>query len=349
VPRDRSETGPPRTPARQTFTAAVDALAGQLRHDHSILAAILCGSLAHDTVWEKSDVDLVLVTIDEAKVSADAISLYADGVNVHASLITRAAFRRMAQGSLQNSFMHALIAKGRLLYTHDETIARLCESLHDLGARDREVQLLGAATAALPALYKARKWLVTRGDLEYSALWLLYTATPLAQIEVIGAGQIAGREVIPDAMKLNPELFRIVYTDLLNAPKRRAGIEAALATVDRYLAARAAVLFAPVLTYLRDAREARACSEIENHFTRNLGFRGVTTACEYLADEKLIGKVSLPARLTRKSGVAVQELAFVYLDDPSGPRDDDSWEPSPPASTRSAKRRPGGRAGETRS
>lgn len=298
-----------------------------MRADRSILAAILCGSLAHDTVWEKSDVDLVLVTIDEAKVSAESISLEADGLNVHASLITRAAFRRLVQGSLQNSFMHSLLAKGRLLYTHDETIARLCEGLHELGARDREVQLLRAATGALPALYKARKWLVTRGDLDYTALWLLYTATPLAQIEVIGAGLIAGREVIPDALALNPELFRVVYTDLLNAPKSRRGVEAALDTVARYLAARAPVLFAPVLAYLRDAGEARACSEIENHFSRNFAVQGVTTACEYLADEKLIGKVSLPARLTKRSTTSVQELAFVYLDDASLPVDDDSWEP----------------------
>jgi hypothetical protein len=33
--------------------------------DRSIVAAILCGSLSHDTVWAKSDIDLVLVTIDD--------------------------------------------------------------------------------------------------------------------------------------------------------------------------------------------------------------------------------------------------------------------------------------------
>ena len=36
--------------------------------DRSILAAILCGSLSHDIVWEKSDIDLTLVTIDDKKV-----------------------------------------------------------------------------------------------------------------------------------------------------------------------------------------------------------------------------------------------------------------------------------------
>jgi hypothetical protein len=125
-------------------------------------------------------------------------------------------------------------------------------------------------------------------------------------------------------MKLNPSLFATIYTDLLNKPKTRAGIAAALETADRYLARRASTLFAPVLAYLRDAAEARSCSEIETHFARNLGVSGVTTACEYLADQRLIGKVSLPARLTKRSTVAVQELAFVHL---GGPPDEDTWEP----------------------
>jgi hypothetical protein len=312
---------------RRTFTDAVDALAAQIRPDTSILAAILGGSLAHDTVWEKSDVDLVLITIDEAKVSADSISLYADGVNVHALLITRGAFSRMVQGAVQNSFMHSFLAKGRLLYTHDATITQLCASLHLLGDRDRELQLLRAATHALGPLYKAHKWLITRGDLDYTALWLLYTATPLAQIEVVAAGRIAGREVIPEALKLNPKVFKTIYSDLLDQPVTRARVDAALACVDRYLAERTPILFAAVLAYLRDAGEARSCTEIDHHFSRNLGVDCVCAACEYLADQKLIGKVSLPVRLTKRSTATVQELAFVYLQPAQDPFDDDTWAP----------------------
>ena len=313
--------------ARQAFTAALDVLVEQLKRDRSILAALLCGSLSHDTVWEKSDIDLLLVTIDDSKVKGDGIALYADGVNVHACLVPRREFRKVVEGSLQNSFMHALLAKGRLLYTHDETIARLCQGLHELGARDREIQLLRAATGALPALYKAHKWLVTRGDLEYTALWILYTATSLAEIEIIGAGMVADREVIPRAMKLNPDLFETIYTRLLNTKKTRASVEAALAAVDCYLADRAPALFAPVVAYLREAGETRSCAEIEDHFTRHLGVSNVTTACEYLADQGTIGKVSIPARLTKKSNVDVQEMAFVYLAESTDPGPDDEWTP----------------------
>jgi hypothetical protein len=53
----------------------------------------------------------------------------------------------------------------------------------------------------------------------------------------------------------------------------------------------------------------------------------VTTACEYLADQGTIGKVSVPARLTKKSNVDVQELAFVYLADSAGAVPDDEWTP----------------------
>jgi hypothetical protein len=37
------------------------------------------------------------------------------------------------------------------------------------------------------------------------------------------------------------------------------------------------------------------------------------TACEYLADQGIIGKASTPARLTKKSNIQIQELAFFDL------------------------------------
>lgn len=298
---------------RQRFNQALDGLVSQTREDRSILAAVLCGSLSHDTVWAKSDIDLVLVTVDDKKIASSDLSLYADGVNVHAILMPRAEFRQVVEGSTRNSFMHSFLAKGRLLYTHDPTIADLCAALAGMGARDTQVQLLRAATSALPSIYKARKWFVTRGDLDYTALWILYSATALARVEVIGRRLLADREVLPQAMALNPPFFKTIYTDMLNVRKTRKSVQEALDAVDGYVAERATTLFRPILDHLREVREARACSEIEAHFTRHFDVGGVTIACEYLADQGLIGKASTPVRLTRKSSLEVQELAFFSL------------------------------------
>jgi predicted nucleotidyltransferase len=301
----------------ERFNAALDALMDQVKEDRSVLAAILCGSLSHDTVWDKSDIDLILVTIDDKKVAESNLALYADGVNVHTSLMPRAQFRKLVEGSIRNSFIHSFLTKGRLLYTHDETITELCARLREIGERDTQVRLLSAGLHALAPIYKAHKWLLTRGDLEYTALWILYAATPLAQIEVIGRRLLADREVIPQAMKLNPAFFKPVYADLLNSKKTRKNVQDALESVDRYLAERAVTLFGPVIDHLREVGEARSCSEIEGHFQRNLGVSGVTAACEYLADRGLIGKASTPVQLTKKSNIEVQELAFFYLEDQS--------------------------------
>jgi predicted nucleotidyltransferase len=303
------------TSIQQTFTAALDGLVAELKADRTVLAAVLCGSLSHDTVWAKSDIDLILVTIDDQRAARERndVALYADGVNIHVILMPRAQFRRSVEGAVRNSFVHSLLAKGRLLYTHDPTIATLCASLQEMGERDRQIQCFRAASSALPAMYKAHKWFITRGDLDYTALWILYAATPLAQVEVIGAGLLADREVIPQALKLNPAFFKIIYTDLINAPKTKARVQKALDAMDAYIGERATTLFAPIFEYLQECGDARSCTEIDAHFARNFDVQHVTAACEYLADQNLIGKASTPVRLTKKSNVDMQELAFFSI------------------------------------
>ena len=300
------------TIARQRFNDALEALIEEVKRDRSVLAAILCGSLSYDTVWDKSDIDLVLVTVDDKKSGDEGVALYADGINVHALVMPRTQFRQAVEGSIRNGFQHSFLAKGRLLYTHDQTIAALCEQLHVIGERDIQIQLLNTAGGALPAIYKAHKWFRTRGDLEYTALWILYAASGLAKVEVLSARLLADREVLPQAIRLNPTFFKIIYTDLLNTKKTVKNVQAALSAIDGYLAERTPLVFGPILDYLREVGEARSATEIDDHFRRNFGLSGVTGVCEYLADQGLIGKAPLPARLTRRSNIDVQELAFFH-------------------------------------
>jgi predicted nucleotidyltransferase len=303
---------------QRKFSEALDALVGQVQQDRSILAAILCGSLSHDQVWAKSDIDLLLVTIDDKKVEAGHRALYADGLNVHAMLMPRAVFRKLVEGAVQQSFMHSFMTKGRLLYTHDESIADVFATLEaaragKIGEHDTELQLLTAATGVLGPLDKAHKWLITRGDLEYCSLYILYAATPLAQIEVLDARKLVDREVIPQALALNPSFFKTIYVDLLNNKKTAKAVEAALDATDRYLAERAPRVFAPVLEHLREAGDTRSATDIDHHFLRTHGIECVSGACEYLADLGLIGKAATTIQLTKKSNADVQELAFFHL------------------------------------
>jgi len=306
------KTASPSDTIQRKFTEALEELVAEVKRDKSILAAVLCGSLSHDTVWAKSDIDLLLITADEKKNESSTVALYSNGVNVHALLMSRTQFRQIAEGSLRNSFMHSFLTKGRVLYSHDDTIPAMCARLWDIGERDTQIQLLRAGIQALAPVDKAHKWLITRGDLDYSALWILHAASALARIEIIKARRLTDREVIPQAMQLNPAFFKIIYSDLLNNKKTAKTVQAALDAIDAYLAKHTPALFGLVLDYLRETGDTRSASDLEAYFSRNLDVEGVTGACEYLSDRGLISKVSTPLQLTKRSNISVQEMAFVY-------------------------------------
>lgn len=299
----------------QHYAGALDDLVATLRADRTILAAILCGSLSHDAVWARSDIDLLLITIDDKKAADRSfLGLNSRDVNVHACICTRGDFRKMVDGALRNSFQHSMLAKSRLLYTHDETIPAMLESLHQIGERDTQLQLLAAGIEALLPMDKAHKWFLTRGDLNYAALWILYAATPLAKIEILKARRLVDREVMPHAMELNPEFFRIVYTDLLNTKKTVKNVKAALDDMDAYFASHARQIFQPVIAHLAEVGEARSATEIDSYFARAYGLSCVSAACEYLSELKVLAKVSTPVQLTRRSNVSLQEMAFFLLE-----------------------------------
>lgn len=308
---------------QKRFEEALEAFVEKARQDRHILAAVLFGSLSHDRVWEKSDIDLMVVTRDdkdlyrkrneeEDEVSATLVEY---DVNLHVFMKPRSAFKKMIEGSLQSSFMHSAFAKSRLLFTHDETIRELYDDIQQLRARDRQAQFLRAGSTVLPSLYKAEKWFHVRHDLYYSFLYIMYTVTGLAQIEVFLHRQLAGREVIQQAQRLNPAFFEAIYTRLIDEPKTEETITAALALINRYLEEKIPVLFQPVLDYLAEEGSARSVTDIETYFDNQMNVQGVTTICEWLADKDIITKMSSPMKLTTKSNVTYEEMAFFYMDD----------------------------------
>ena len=157
---------------RQQFAAALDALIAQVRQDPSVLAAILCGSLSHDTVWA----------------SPTSTGAHHGGRQAGRGRKPRALRRRRqrprhpdaARGVPQHGrrvdsqLVHALAAGEGPAALHPRRDDR--RPLR-AAARDRRSRYAAPVLAPRPArcrpIDKAHKWFVTRGDLDYTALWIL--------------------------------------------------------------------------------------------------------------------------------------------------------------------------------
>lgn len=300
---------------RARYEAAVDELVADLQQDRQVVAIALFGSLAYDVVWDRSDIDLMVVLAERPGDDHGRGMLCYGGVNVHAVLTTRDEFKKARAGAMFGSAWDSMNETSRLLFSRDPTIDALFEEEGVVGGRDQSTVTLRYACQAVPTLTKAQKWLSVKGDLEYASLWALFALESLARIEVVRRGLRPNREVIRQALELEPELFGAIYFDLLNKKKTKALVRDRIGSIDGYLRANGDELFAPIVGYLAERREPVFAGEIEHHFDRRHAVSGAVFACEYLADNKVIEKTSVPVRLTRKSNVDVEGLAFMYLPD----------------------------------
>jgi hypothetical protein len=296
---------------RERYEAAIAALTETLRRDRTILGAVLFGSLAYDEVWEKSDIDLHL--IGEESVKPANYTLTADGISIHAYLMPRSQFKKIAEGSVQGGFMNSTLARSRLLFSKDDSLTLLFENAGPLGARDRQAQLLTRGIECLLPLTKAQKWFTVKRDYDYATVYLLHTAGALARVETIAAGDNPGREAIHQALRHNPTFFRHIYTDLLHGPKDAAAVGDALAAIDRYLTERIDLLFEPILDYLADAGGPRGTREINEHFSRHWGVTMIDAACDFLVEKGRVAAVGVPLRLTKDSRVTVDEAGYALV------------------------------------
>lgn len=160
-----------------------------------------------------------------------------------------------------------------------------------------------------------RRLLTVKVDLELARQHLIGIAWSLAAIEIILRGEVYEQEVIYKALEHNPDLFKIVYTDLLGGPPNEEKIETALRTVDEYLDEHWQHHLKPLVTYLKKRGGVLPLSEIGDEFAHTQIYPWhLETACEWLADKGVLERVSMPITLTTKSSVEIEEPAYELVD-----------------------------------
>ncbi|QHW33711.1 hypothetical protein GZH47_24880 [Paenibacillus rhizovicinus] len=296
---------------QQTYRIALETVTEQLRLDNRVLAAFVMGSLSYDVVWEKSDIDMTIITDDEKKPTGSVV-LVEQGICISANLVSRQQFKSNLERSLNASFFHSYLSKGTLLFCNDASIRDLYERVRHVGERDLDVQLLNVASGVVTLLEKAEKWIVVKKDPTYSFLWLMKTVEELARLEVMLNRDIPTREVVQQALVYNPVFFKRMYHDLIEGPKTIEAMADAIQAADRYVEERHERLFKLVTDYLSEQHDVRPFSELMLHLKQRYRMEDmlIVHGCEWLAQKGFIKRASYPVRLTAKSRVEVEELAY---------------------------------------
>ncbi len=298
------------------FQTALESFLAKVKQDRNVIAVMLMGSLSYDRVWKRSDIDIMLIAKTD-KERGRAFCLVENGVNIHAGLYPRNQFKAALDGSLRGGFMNSAFSRSTLLYTTDETIREYYDNLDKLGAHDRDMQLLSQGNNLQYLMAKIEKWHYVKKDLEYTFHWLLYAVEHLARAETLLQNCIPGREVIQQALQLNPSFFRPAYIDFIHGQKTPETMQIAIDRVNGYIEERLMAFYGPVIEYLQEADSVRTTTELNDYFKRQSQQSDLSFTYEYLADRGILHKIPCPVRLTDKSSIAaVDEAAYCY--DPVG-------------------------------
>lgn len=298
------------------YRTAMETFVERVRQDSHILAIFIGGSLSYDEVWEKSDVDVYLVSDDEKRAYAP-FHLVEDGIVFSVNLVSRTEFRKRLEREVQGSFLHSFLFKSKLVYCKDEAVRDIYERMSKVGDRDREIQLLLVASMAIVFLEKAEKWVAVKHDPTYSFVFMLKIVEQLAQIEVLMNRDIPTREVLHQALRYNPDFFNWMYKDLVHGPKDEATMREAVRRADAYLLQHNDALFRLLFQYLKQEQDVRPFSELMQHMKQKHRMEDgmIVHVTEWLAEKGLIDKASSPVKLTPKSRVEMDELAYFMLDE----------------------------------
>lgn len=294
---------------KERYTAAVDSFISKVKDDPNVIAVIVCGSLAYDMIWEKSDIDMTVVVRDQI-LKNDNYSIIEDGITINVYLMVRSAFKRGMERNVGGSFPQSYFSKGKIAYTTDDSLYDYYEDLKNLGSDDIALSVFYIASILVGIYDKCQKWLIVRKDPLYAQYYLLRAAEVIANMELCLNGEPSSRESIQKALAINPEVLKTFYQDAMSHHFSEEEIIKAIEKIDKYLEHNLDIIKKPVIEFMSD-QEIKTSTLIAKHFHMESHF--IIDIFDYLAEKGVIEKVSQTIRITPKSKLAVEELGYLYI------------------------------------
>lgn len=294
------------------YQAAVESFVANVCKDVNVIAVIVCGSLAYDTVWEKSDIDLTVIVRDQP-LATTAYCLVEDDITINTSILARSAFKRCMDRATGGSITQAYLAKGTLVYTTDDSLQDYFVEFKRLGSQDIALTVMDKACELIDIRRKCEKWLTVKKDPLYAQFYLLKAAEVMAQMEVCSMGEPPTRESILRVMELAPELLAPFYSDALSHSYEETELLSAITEMDAFLLGKLELIKRPVVAFMGEGKP-KSVTLLARYFQLDSHF--IIGLLDYLAEQEVLVKVSQTIRLTSKSRPAVEELAFLYIPTP---------------------------------
>lgn len=181
-----------------------------LQNNEDVLAAFVFGSILTGDLWERSDIDFILVMKKWEKGMTNVYSDYY-GKLVHFKIMSRREFMNMKSFDQSGSFLHRLLASSRLVHCTDKGIEQRFNAIRpypDLPRKTWTLTYLGKVLKGLDSVKKSQ----TNGNNLAAYATLIDTLNYYAMVLINHKGYIVSKDNINIATDLFDDFSNLVKT-----------------------------------------------------------------------------------------------------------------------------------------
>lgn len=252
---------------REKCNDIVEKMKTSLYENKQCIAAYLLGSVSHDKIWEWSDIQFAVV-LDDGYKGKPYYKLIEDGMFVAVGVYTLTSFKNFINSTDIDNYIWKAFSKSTKLFSGDLLLDELFEEAFYIGDVDREKEMLLGFSGAVYYLNKSEKNMYIKENLDNVIYFIPQIVENIAYIEIIKNKKIPERELIPQAKRLNPDLFEKIYDPLFQTIVNGDLLKEILNACVDYLEGITEMVYQPVISHL----EQHGNLENFKYVTRSHGF-----------------------------------------------------------------------------
>ncbi|MFX0548004.1 nucleotidyltransferase domain-containing protein [Hathewaya histolytica] len=259
---------------QEAFNEALE----NLKAKDSVAAIVVFGSIVNGDIWEKSDIDMMVISSEKQEKIVNIYSDY-DGIPIHVRLIHKDELMNLCSGDNKGSHIHRLFSSSKLVYSKDTEIDRLYNEERFYSDIHREKWNVTFLSKLLKSVSECRKYLYM--DSLYNAYTLCnIVLRDYSKLVVNSSGYIINRDIVTMAISTDEELSREVEQLFNDKDNLEKCIGRFIRFIEGKINENIRIYASIIIQYLRESDNALSSSEIRD----KLGFKHYDINIEEILD-----------------------------------------------------------------
>lgn len=243
----------------KAYQDACDIALNKFKNNEQVIAIVVYGSIISGDIWEKSDIDFLVITKESNKM--DIIHSKILNVPMHINYISKDIFVDSYNNMLKGGSFHKAFFMGKLVYCVDEAIEEIQNATRFYSDRDKSIRNIEFLCSLLNSIHFAKKYMMT-GKHETAFQWCVEVLKNYARILMNSNGHITDNDILSYAVNMNTNVENIFV--VLNDDKPLLGrLNYIIDATEKFVSQNVEAIAKPVIQFLNQKGKALSASEIQ--------------------------------------------------------------------------------------